>query len=271
MFQPFVWMFKAEGYGKSVLQLFGVLISLTLLSALLFFSINFVHFSYYAPFVMVILSILAFLSIALIFQGYFWEVTNCVINREVSLEANNIYSGKIKKNYIVTLPEFKIFKLWWRGVASSFASVLLVLPYLLLVYTTLFTGLFCSPLFNGHAMFWVYIASYTALLIFYFVSMPAVFWNYAAKNSVTAVWELRRIIYLMESYPGKYILNSVLFAIVYLLNAALIYGVKLFLISIGLDDIYVVLIQTFIGYIISFYLLYVYAYLLGTIVPPEEA
>lgn len=268
MIKPFIWMFGIENFRTRVFQLLCTMIVAIALAALFRLAGTFFNLDIL---VADALALIVLVSAICIIQGYFWEVTHCIVNREVSIEANNIYSGKIKKVYKITLPKFKLRRFLWRGIASIVASLLLVVPYLILVYTTLFMGLFSSPFFNGQVMFWGYLVSYTILLIFYFVSMPAVFWNYAAKDSVTAVWELGRIIYLMESYPGKYILNTVLFAIVYILNSFALFGMQLFLESFNLDSNWVILIQILVQYLIYLYLLHVYAYLIGTIAPPEEA
>ena len=79
----------------------------------------------------------------------------------------------------------------------------------------------------------------------------------------------------MGNYTGKYIWNTLLFIVFYVLNYAVIAGIG-FLLRVydGLALDVTAVIRILLFYLLSmavyFYSLYVYAYLLGTIAPPAE-
>jgi len=104
-------------------------------------------------------------------------------------------------------------------------------------------------------------------------------WNYAKSNSVFAVWNIRKAVYLLGTYTGKYLLNSFIFALFYILNCAIVYAVNVFLIAIGVLSLslnnFSGLIMCFIvsnltAVVLYLYSLHVYAYLLATITPVSE-
>ena len=146
-----------------------------------------------------------YISSSLVVQGYFWELTSSIISRDVDIVANNIYSGKIKSVFVISLPDFKPAKFIWRGFASIVASIMMVLPYALLVFSTAFTDVFTLPMLEIGNFHSIYAICYNLLYVFFFAFLPAMLWNYAKENSVFAVWNIRKAVYLLGTYPGKYI------------------------------------------------------------------
>ena len=142
--------------------------------------------------------------------------------------------------------------------------MMMLLPFALLVTSGTFLAAFSS------------LPITTALLLYVFLCafIPALLWNYAVRDSVFAVWNIRKAIYIMGNYTGKYIWNTLLFIIFYLVDYALIAAIAFIL---GLNNIepgFWSGIRLLIFYIFSYiqylYCIYVYAYLLGTIAPPHE-
>ena len=264
MFEPFVWMFKTEGFEKHFLYLFFMYIKF-FVPAIICLVIGLV--SMHNPIFMASffgLSILLFIAPLLCIQGYFWELTQNIISRAWDISAANVYNGKIKEIYRVELPEIKTTRFIWRGIASGVATVMMLLPFALLVTSGTFLAAFSS------------LPITTALLLYVFLCafIPALLWNYAVRDSVFAVWNIRKAIYIMGNYTGKYIWNTLLFIIFYLVDYALIAAIAFIL---GLNNIepgFWSGIRLLIFYIFSYiqylYCIYVYAYLLGTIAPPHE-
>jgi len=268
IFKPFIWMFETENFGKRIAQLFAVTVLLYILSIACFFAGNMLngcverYFLYSG-------SILFFIASWLILQGYFWELTSNVISRDVDIAANNIYSGKIKNVYTVHLPDFKPMTFLWRGIASVVASILMVLPYALLVFSTTFTGTFLLPWDNINTYHSTYALSYNLLYLFFFIFMPAMLWNYAKQNSVVAVWNVRKAVFIIENYFFKYVGHTILFVLVYVLNCFVLFCIYNILTAWNVNDVCGLLLY-FISAVIYLYTLHIYAYLLGTITPVCE-
>ena len=156
MFEPFIWMFKAENFNKRVLQLFLSMLLLIIIALVLYAVSAFLINDFYIKYTLLILAAIFYISSSLVVQGYFWELTSSIISRDVDIIANNIYSGKIKSVFVISLPEFKPAKFIWRGFASIIASIMMVLPYALLVFSTAFTGVFTLPMLeigNFHSIY----------------------------------------------------------------------------------------------------------------------
>ena len=257
MFEPFIWMFKAENFNKRVLQLFLSMLLLIIIALVLYAVSAFLINDFYIKYTLLILAAIFYISSSLVVQG------------DVDIVANNIYSGKIKSVFVISLPEFKPAKFIWRGFASIIASIMMVLPYALLVFSTAFTGVFTLPMLEIGNFHSIYAICYNLLYVFFFAFLPAMLWNYAKENSVFAVWNIRKAVYLLGTYPGKYILNTFVFVIFYLLNWLFVYGLILLTIPIQIQYLQV-LICNFAASILYLYSLHVYAYLLATITPPGE-
>ena len=117
MFEPFIWMFKAENFNKRVLQLFLSMLLLIIIALVLYAVSAFLINDFYIKYTLLILAAIFYISSSLVVQGYFWELTSSIISRDVDIIANNIYSGKIKSVFVISLPEFKPAKFIWRGFA----------------------------------------------------------------------------------------------------------------------------------------------------------
>ena len=275
MLEPFIWMFKAENFKKHLLYLlamFGGFFALALIASLAGYFLP--HLSIQS-FLCSSIAIFFFIAPFLCFQGYFWELTANIISRDTDIKASNVYNGKIKEVFKIELPELNTFKFIWRGFASIVATLLMFLPFVMLAGTTFFTGVFLIPMVNIDAFASTYLVSYLFIYLFLCSFIPALLWNYAKQDSVVAVWNIRKAIFIMGNYTGKYIWNTLLFIVFYIINYAVIAGIGFLLgvySNLSMDVSAVIRIVLF--YILStgiyFYALYVYAYLLGTIAPSAE-
>lgn len=259
--KPFIWMFETENFGKRIMQLLRVLILFFILTYICYFTSGMVQFNNFQKLLLCVAACVFYSFGWLIIQGYFWELTAKVISRDMDIEANNVYSGKIKSIYTVHLPEFKPMTFLWRGIASVVASIIMVLPYAMLVYSTMFTESFLMPWDNIQSYHHIYFVSYNLLYLAFFAFMPAMLWNYAKQNSVFAVWNIPKAVYLLENYFFRYVGHTILFVLFYILNCVILYWVYQ---TFGNTAAYIV------SAILYLYSLHVYAYLLGTITPVAE-
>lgn len=277
MFEPFIWMFKAEDFRQRYLQLLVSIIVFLSISVILYLLGKNIFEDFYFSKISLLLSVLLPLVLIFLIQGYFWELTANVIARDMDIVASNIYSGKIKQIFIVKIPEFKPFVFIWRGFASFIASILMFIPFVLLVISTQYTSIFFEPYENIDLYHKLYALSYNIIYFLFFALVPAFLWNYAKQNSVVAVWDLRKAIYIFETYPFKYIWNTFVFIVFYIFNYVILYGIQKYLFhfeALKVIDFNIVNISAFafilIAYLIYLYSLHVYAYLLGTITPISE-
>ena len=113
--------------------------------------------------------------------------------------------------------------------------------------------------------------------------MPALLHNYAYRDSVFAVLNLRKAVYLMGNYPFRYLWNTFLIFIFSLISAVIlnflsnISGFSSNISNVNLShviaNIHVIITFAIIMLVTIFwriYPLFVNAYLLGTIAPKEE-
>lgn len=261
MIKPFVWMFEAENFWKRIVQLMAVQFLFYVLVYGFNYAGKFEQISYISKLVCYYLVIISLAVPWLFLQGYFWQLASNVISREVDISANSIYTGKIKNVYTIHLPEFKPVAFLWRGIASIVASMIMVLPYVMLVYSTIFTESFLMPWDNIRAFHHLYFLSYNLLYLFFFAFMPAMLWNYAKQNSVFAVWNIPKAVYLLEHYFLRYVGNTILFVLFYILNCFVLYWVY---------QTFGNVVTCIVAAIFYPYSLHVYAYLLGTITPVAE-
>ena len=114
-----------------------------------------------------------------------------------------------------------------------------------------------------------------ATLIYAFLA-PALLWNYAKQDSVFAVLNFRKAVFVAGNYSGKYLLNCILYAIFNALPSYLftflvaIFQIQMFDFTNPIYLIKFALVEV-IGYFVYIYCIFVNAYLLGTIAPPCEA
>lgn len=278
MIEPFIWMFKTENFK----QRFWQLIAAVGVFIFLFCVINFISCFFSQKYLEWFIYLDAILIMMLVFfvQGYFWELTSNVINREIDIEAGNIYSGKIKNIFRIEIPEFRPLKFIWRGFASAVASLLMFVPLFLLSISSIYTSNTLVNIFRLNTQYlYVYTVCYCVLFVSFFLIMPALLWNYAKQNSVVAVWNFRKALYIVESYPLRYIGKTSLFMFYYSLNffiAALlssIFSITLSSISMITTSFLCCVVATlflFIVFFIYIYNIHVYAYLLGTLTPYTE-
>lgn len=105
--------------------------------------------------------------------------------------------------------------------------------------------------------------------------MPALLWNYAYKNSVVAVWNIRKAIYLMGNYPFRYIFNTILFILI-AVGSSFVDGFagNFMKVAFTSGDIIGMVLSALLLFLLSLkniYLIFVFAYLLGTIAPTSES
>ena len=266
MLEPFYWMFKTEGFKEQVKYLFFIFFKFYLVAiGLALITANLVHDAIFST-ILFIISFLFFVLPLFCIQGYFWCVTENIISREWDITSATVYNGKVKEIFKVKLPELNTGKFIWRGIASCVATLMMILPFTIILTTSAFATTFAN------------IPIQTLLIVYVFLTMfiPALLWNYAARDSVFAVWNIRKAIHIMGNYTGKYIWNTILFALFYILSASIL---SLIAMQLGVQEgatytsilsaakLLICLAITYLQYLYS---LYVYAYLLGTIAPPAE-
>lgn len=275
MFEPFVWMFKKENFKKHFLYL-------TLLTPLLYVSgfvlaiLGFMNggFATTEGLILIVGAFLLMIAGSCLPSGYFYDMTENIIDRETRYTASNIYNGKAPKSYFVfDLPDFNLFKHIWRGVASFVATILMILPYVLLMIFTIFTGTLAGTLCNVDPL--LYVGAY----FFYCFFFPALLWNYARTNSVFAVLNIFKAVNIIGNYTLAYMWRVVVFIILFVFN----YIVDTFIGAIAglssnptIDDIsitriFVMFFAVGVIWLKNLYFWFVYAYLLGTLAPSEEA
>ena len=268
MLEPFIWMFKISGIKKHCIYLYSVFIAFFTFFGFLTYLLNSIDSLLFFKSYINIIWFICLLLLFLFFQGYFFNLVENIIMRDWDIESSAIYTKKVKTIFKISLPELYFFKILWRGIASSVAIVLLLLPFILLVTTS-------------NAVFVLSkLSSFFVLLIDLFLVLffPALLWNYSIRNSIVAVFNYRKAIYIMGNYTGSYIKNILLGIIYYLIDGWIIN----FIVNIfaknriffaehhGINLVYglILLLIFFTNYIYS---LYVNAYLLGTIAPIDES
>ena len=277
MIEPFIWMFKTENFKKHFFYLFftyikfyALAIIVYILSVVLPKNVFFVNNYCY-----ILISILLVLPI-LCAKGYFWNLTENAISRDWDIKAASVYSGKIQNVYKINLPEINTLRFIWRGIASIVANIIMNFPWFGLMLISGVLGVFGLK-FLGTDMLSAssyYLATVLASLLYWFL-VPAFLWNYAKTDSVVAVLNLRKAVYIAGNYTGKYILNGGLFggmnSLLYMLASFLLFG---YISSIKFWNpiLFVGLLLASAFYCLFYiYTMFVNAYLLGTIAPPHEA
>lgn len=240
--QPFIWMFKVKEFKKHFLYLACFSIALFTL----FLETKWIGY-------------LCSIVSGLYLTGYFWNLTEQIIHRDRSIEASNIYDGKIKETYTITLPKLDLIDNVWRGVASIFAAVLLIIPFLVIMYTGFQQGTL-ADLPPALAVF---------IPVFLSLFFPALLWNFAYKGSVIAVWNIRKAIYLLGNYPLRYIFNVTILLIICIISGLVDYFLTKF--AFSTENIVVITVSYAIIGIKYLYFIFVNAYLIGTIAPTNEA
>ncbi len=266
--EAFFWMFKKEEFKQHFSFLcFGTII-LFIMAIIIAVLLNLINVpSLLFKSIIVGISILVFLLPLFFPLGYMWELTGNIINRDFEIVASNVYNGKVKEVYNIELPKLNLFRFIWRGFASFVANFIMLIPYTVLIYVALTQETMLS---SG-------VLILLLSVIFYFL-LPGVLWNYAKQNSIFAVLNVPKAIFLAGNYTFRYLKAILLFLIIYFLNIFIdsSFVKPLYPLFGGSFDFHNipmligVLIALILGMIKTFYLIYVSAYILGTIVPTQE-
>ena len=287
LIEPFIWMFSVKNFKHHfVYLLLFAAICWSLAAVLFMFTDGFFTTSNLALNIIIIVALVALIVAPILcLTGYFWCLTDNIIDRDLEAKLNSVYNGKMAnlKN-VITLPDWDIPRFVWRGIASIFASIIMYIPFTLLMFLVVFNLSLLAAVYNLNPM-QVIIATYIFVLLFSLL-VPGLLWNYARRDSVVAVLNIPKAIYLMESYPGKYFFNSFL---IVLFSFARSFAMRAIIIALGFGaaiattsaptsftdlinsafiTVYIALF--IIGYVIDTYWIFVNAYLLGTIAPPSE-
>lgn len=267
MLEPFIWMFKTVGIRKHFIYLCSVFIFFFAFFGLIFYLLNSVDSFIFLKPVINLIWFIFLLLLFLFFQGYFFELVGNIISRDWDIKADNVYNSKVKTIFKISLPELHFFKFLWRGIASFFAVVLMVLPFILLVTTSSAVIVF-SNLSRLGVVF---------IYVFFLLFFPALLWNYSIRNSIVAVFNYRKVIYLMGNYTKNYFVNILLFILYVFVNGVILEFIvnifaknHTFFAGHHFINIVYSLILLFVFFVNYIYSLYVFAYLLGTIAPSEE-
>lgn len=286
--EPFIWMFSVKNFKHHFVYLllmaaicWGIVYALFMINGSNFFATP----NLYLNIAIVIAEIALFLAPILCLTGYYWCLTDNIIGRDLEAKLDSVYNGRSPdlKN-VISLPEWDVPRFIWRGIASIFATFIMYIPFTLLMMLIVFNLSLYASFYNLDPMRVIVAVGIVMLLVS--LMIPGLLWNYARRDSVVAVLNLPKAIYLMESYPLKYFLNTfliVVFSIArsFIMRAivvALGFGALLTtakapcnymqILDSGLLAMYGILIV--IGYIIDSYWVFVNSYLLGTIAPPSE-
>ena len=284
--EPLYWMFKTENFKEHFLFLlkFGF-ISYLLAFLIQFFLMNYIGLDKLVLHVVLqVVSFILFVSPCLLLSGYFWCLTDNIIDREQVARANDVYDGHVDFANKIKLPDLDVGRFIWRGISALVATIIMCLPLAFLVY------LFVTN-FDAILQFWQLDYAYSAFIgVVIFVVLgsivPALLWNYARRDSVFAPLNIFKASYIISSYPLKYFTNVFLFIIYTALQAyivsvlfgvlgisTIISGLSLSVFSSSLSGaIFGVstIILIVLTYIINIYWSFVISYLLGTIAPPSE-
>ncbi len=275
--EPFIWMFKVKDFRKHFIFVSLFCTFLLLAAMVLFFSDKILQISKYS-YALKIVSYFVFAIPVLFYLGYFWNITDEIINRDWDVKSASIYNGRTTVINKITLPEINIFKYIWRGFASIVASIFLLIPIILLVGYNLKNTQLTLEYFNlnsSNAKIF-----YSAIYIFICSFIPALAWNYARRDSVIAVWNFPKAVFIMGNYPIRYWLKMIGFVTVNILNG--IFIAKLLNLSfdifsgpINTISLHNINYQPLIAYsvlliILNTYILFVNAYFIGTLTPPNE-
>lgn len=261
MLEAFVWMFRDKQFKSHYIYLFSKFIFFEIAALVLFFVADplklFVNIQF-VNLIAIILAVFPFLCI----QGYFWEMTENVIAREFDIKSANIYNGTIKQIYVIELPELRFFKLVWRGIASIFATFLLLFPFIYMIYKEII-----KPDMLPLSM-------QVLLYLFWAFFIPALLWNYAHRDSVVAVWNIRKAVYLIGNYPLGYIINVSLMVTMYGLGYYILWFFvdTMHLLNFEWSFLYIfnLSIISLLATAVYLYFIFVYAYLLGMLAPMDE-
>ena len=268
MLEAFTYMFKIDGAKKHWL----FFISLFLFSSVLSYSFILIFkneiFNSLFSFVILFLAIIIFVIPGLILNGYFWNLTDNIVYRDHDVDASLVYDGKIKNINIITLPDLNIRRHIWRSLASLVAMFIMFLPFLLIILLSAGVSVLSGG-FKDFAL--LYASGYVGLIILMLLLLPSLMWNYAKQDSIFAGLNIIKAIHIIGNYPLVYIRNVVLIVIVNILGSIILYNLSL---ALGVSDTVVPRVSEAVYYFYSLvqglYIIYVHAFLLGTLAPTNE-
>ena len=279
MLEPLIWMFKNKDFIK---HYFLLLIISLFIPVIIVFSPNF-SFNFPKNFninnIEYLIQLFYFLLLMLpflIISGYFWNLADNIANREIDITASNIYDGKIAIHKYFNLPDIDILKLIWRGISSIISIALLFSPFIAISLNSAVDFQSISDFWGWENLATDYLS--IILLIFIFIFLPALLWNYARRDSIIAILNIPLAVYIYDNFKKTYFLNYLYFFIV-----AVIYFfiVKYTALGLGINSITSIQINSVNKFsffifciahnVLGIYLLFINAFLLGTIVPPSEA
>ena len=262
-------MFKAENFTSHIQYLFKLVLISFILSCITLI----IPYLFDNPNISLFISVLQYgipLIISLALTGYFWELTENVINRKTDIIASNVYQKNSFKHILtIELPELNFRKFLWRGFASIVATIIFLYPLVMLILFSLF-GAGLSGNFNIDT-----VMAYIGCYIFIGYLVPALLWNYAYRNSVFSMINIPKAVHIIGTYPFKYTVNVfillIFVAIQYIISISLgmVFGISAAALKSGMS--FFSILYTFITSLFYIYWIYVNAYLIGTIVPADEA
>ena len=288
MFDFLIWMFENKDFKKHFLKLF-CLIFIFWFPLFIITACIYMHNELFSAQIILYLKLAFIIALLLPFicvSGYFWSLTDNIIFRDTDIVTNSIYNKKIAIKNIIKLPEWNTKKFLWRGIASIVATVIMYIPFILVVGSSYLNV-------AESAEYWKWSGEQTAMFtngiaIFAALFIPALLWNYARRNSVFAVLNIPKAVYIMGNYPFRYIKNTALFIIIYFIYTIIVTsfanvmgfskelcanvdGYIVFSVTTDFTNIFIKLAILILGcYFISLYFMYVFAYLLGTLAPNDE-
>ncbi len=280
MIKPLIWMFGTKNFKEHYFRLLKIYLKFMVVAAILLVLYKGLELSLQWELGITVGLLACVIIPMLINQGYFWELTEETINRECDYTASNVYNGRVSEVYKIHLPIWNTKKFLWRGISSIVASIILYIPVVTLYTYSMFqmadknTGIYSIPFFSAYSFDVTPVM--LACLLIYFVT-PGLLWNYANRNSIMSILNIRKAIYVMGNYTGRYFFNVLCFLVYFVADFFIMCMlVKLFGISYmpNMDSNFITLAIFAVYLLITelkyLYLIYVYAYLLGTIAAPCE-
>lgn len=269
--EAFIWMFKEKEFKKHFFYLFFCVLILTAILIGISFYLYFNPvIAQVEPRIYIALWLLIYgLVIGFLLNGYYFELTENIINRDYDIQASNLYDGNVKKLIKFELPTLDLKKLLWRGFASTIAIIIMLIPCFLIILISKSTG-------NINQVPWQLYLTAAALFLFL---VPGLMWNYAMQNSVVATLNIPKAVYIMGNYPLQYFKTILMLLGIFSINflyhfiSSLIMnisGIREDLFNPDVIKIIILLIYVLIDTTIRIYCIFANAYILGTLVPTDE-
>ena len=285
MLEPFIWMFKTGNFKMHFLQLFSIVFIFWIPLAILLLVLNQLGLLYdlipgflfkIAVFIVIILPFLAL-------NGYFWVLTENIISRDTEIASSSVFNGKLNTINKISLPDWNLSKFIWRGIASIVASIILYLPIYLII-SVLNVSVTSISNFWGFSISQVEILFKVSVIIAYLL-IPALLWNYARRDSIVAVLNIPKAVYIITEYPLRYIRYIISYVLVSIIHSLIVIFIAVIcglaeyqtiaggysILHDSVTKVFPLILFAFGIYIVSLYFLFVYSYLLGTLAPECES